>query len=158
LDLIKKLAETGRFFAFKETSCDLDKILAILESTRHTPLAFLQANIPYLLDSIRAGAPGSMNVVANWLPDLTIEVAKRGAENDPTVDELNAVLCAMELAQRSFHPAGVKYLMSKRGIPIQPFTRYSRKLTKEEAHSIDTVSKMWFEEDGSLRVLQAIAG
>jgi hypothetical protein len=92
------------------------------------------------------------------LPDLTIEVAKRGAENDPTVDELNAVLCAMELAQRSFHPAGVKYLMSKRGIPIQPFTRYSRKLTKEEAHSIDTVSKMWFEEDGSLRVLQAIAG
>ncbi|PHN06275.1 dihydrodipicolinate synthase family protein [Flavilitoribacter nigricans] len=158
LDLIRKLAESGRFFAFKETSCDLDKILAVIDSTRDTPLAFLQANIPYLLDSIRAGAQGSMNVVANWLPDLTIEVARRGEANDPTADELNSVLCAMELAQRSFHPSGVKYLMKKRGLPIQALTRYSRKLSKEEAHSIDTISKMWFEADGSLKVLQAIPG
>lgn len=157
LDLIKKLADTGRFFAYKETSCDLDKMKAILELTRHTSLAFLQANIPYLLEAMRAGAQGSMNVVANWLPDLTIEVVKRGMKNDPIAEKLNSVLCAMELAQRSFHPSGVKYLMSKRGLPIQSLTRYSRKLTKEEAHSIDTISKMWFEEDGSLRILQTIA-
>lgn len=157
LDLIKKLANSGRFFAFKETSCDPDKILSVIEGTRDTPLAYLQANIPYLVDSIRAGAPGSMNVVANWLPDLTIEVARRAEENDPSVDELNGILCAMELAQRSFHPSGVKYLMSKRGLPIQALTRYPKKLSKEEAHSIDTISKMWFEKDGSLRVLQAMA-
>lgn len=158
LDLIKKLANSGRFFAFKETSCEIDKILAVIDITRDTPLAYLQANIPFLVDSIRAGAPGSMNVVANWLPDLTIEVANRAAENDPSVEELNGILCAMELAQRSFHPSGVKYLMQKRGLPIQPLTRYSRKLTQEEAHGIDIISKMWFAEDGSLRVLQAIAG
>lgn len=156
LDLIKKLAISGRFFAFKETSCDPDKILAVIEATKGTHLDYLQANIPYLVYSIRAGAPGSMNVVANWLPDLTIEVAKRAEENDPSVERLNSILCAMELAQRSFHPSGVKYLMRKRGLPIKPLTRYSRKLTKEEAHSIDTISKMWFEEDGSLRVLQAV--
>lgn len=156
LELIEKLANSGRFFAYKETSCDLDKITTILEITRNTPLALLQANVPYLLESTRAGVPGSMNVVANWLPDLTVEVIKRGLEGDPSADELNSLLCAMELAQRSVHPTGVKYLMSKRGLPIKPLTRYAKKLSKEEAQSLDNVSKLWFEEDGSLRVLQGI--
>lgn len=157
LQLIERLAQSGRFYAYKETSCDIGKILKIIAITKDTQLASLQANVPYLLESIKAGAPGSMNVVANWLPDLTIEVANRGLANDPTAEELNSVLCAMELAQRSIHPTGVKYLMSKRGLPIKPLTRYAKKLSKEEAQSLDTVSKMWFEPDGSLKVLQTIA-
>lgn len=153
LDLIRKLAGSGRFVAYKETSCDLEKILQILEITRETKLDLLQANIPFLLDATRAGVPGSMNVVANWLPDLTIEVMKRGLTDDPSVEELNAALCAMELAQRSVHPSGVKYLMAKRGLPIKPFTRRNKKLTKEEARSLDTVAKIWFQEDGTLMLL-----
>lgn len=157
LSLIEKLAQSGRFYAYKETSCDIGKILKIIALTKDTPLASLQANVPYLLESIKAGAPGSMNVVANWLPDLTIEVANRGLADDPIADQLNSVLCAMELAQRSIHPTGVKYLMSKRGLPIKPLTRYAKKLSSEEARSLDTVSKMWFETDGSLKVLRTIA-
>ena len=157
LKLIEKLAQSGRYVAYKETSCDLDKILSIIELTKHSPLAYLQANVPFLLDAMRAGAPGSMNVVANWLPDLTIEVAKRAmADDDPAVDALNNALCVMELAQRSIHPSGVKYLMSKRGLPIKPLTRYPKKLSKEEAKSIDTVAKLWFNADGSLRALHSI--
>ena len=155
LNLIRKLAQSGRYFAYKETSCDLDKMIEIIKICKNTPLALLQANVPYLLESIRAGAPGSMNIVANWLPDLTIEVATRARNKDPLADELNSILCAMELAQRSVHPTGVKYLMSKRGLPIKPLTRYPKKLAKEEAQSLDTVSKIWFKTDGSLRNLRA---
>lgn len=153
LPLIKRLAESGRFFAYKETSCNIDKIKQVIEITRHSPLALLQANVPHLLEATQAGAEGSMNIVANWLPDLAVEVRKRGILGDPTAQDLNASLCAMELAQRSIHPFGVKYLMSKRGLPIKPKTRYKRKLSQEEGRCLDIIAQLWFNEDGSLKVL-----
>ena len=156
IKLLEKLANSGRFFAYKETSCDIDKIKQVIHVCKGTELTVLQANVPYMLDSMKAGAAGSMNVVANWLPDLTIEVLKRGMANDPSVLALNNILCAMELAQRSIHPQGVKYLMAKRGLPIKPLTRYPKQLTKEEARSLDLVSQMWFETDGSLKILEGV--
>ncbi len=151
LDLIKTLAESGRFIAYKETSCNLPKIKQVIEIVRDTPLALLQANVPYLLASMRAGAAGSMNIVANWLPDLTTEVAKRSVGHDPLADQLQDILCAMEMAQRSVHPTGVKYLMSKRGLPIKPLTRYPRALSPEEKEGLDRAANLWFEKDGSIR-------
>lgn len=153
LPLIKKLADSGRFYAYKETSCDIEKIRKIIALTQSTPLALLQANVPHLLEATKLGADGSMNIVANWLPDLAVEVYVRGLSGDPVVDDLNARLCAMELAQRSIHPYGVKYLMSKRGLPIKARTRYTKKLSQEERRSLDIISQMWFEQDGSLKVL-----
>lgn len=153
LPLIKKLADSGRFFAYKETSCDIDKIKQIIALTQSTPLALLQANVPHLLEATQLGADGSMNIVANWLPDLAVEVRARGIAGDPTAEKLNAALCAMELAQRSIHPYGVKYLMGKRGLPIDARTRYTKKLSQEEGRCLDIISQMWFESDGSLKVL-----
>ncbi len=153
-DLVKVIAETGRFFAYKETSCNIDNITKFIEITEGTPFALLQANVPYILESLKLGAPGSMNIAANWLPDLEVEVAKRGLQGDATADDLNTVLCAMEMAQRSIHPMGVKYLISKRGVPIKPLTRYPRTFSPEEQYSLDQASKLWFNEDGELRILK----
>ncbi len=153
-DLVKVLTNTGRFFAYKETSCNLDRIKKIIEITRDTNLSFLQANVPYMLEAVKLGSPGSMNIAANWIPDLELEVLKRGLEGDPTADELNGILCGMEMAQRSVHPMGVKYLISKRGIPIKPLTRYPRVLSPEEKYSLDQASKVWFDENGELKILK----
>jgi 4-hydroxy-tetrahydrodipicolinate synthase len=147
LDLIKKLADSGRFYAYKETQCEFDKMLKIIELTSDTNFAYLQANIPFMADSLKAGAAGSMNIVSNWLPDLTVEVANRALSNHPALDHLNAKLCGMELALRSIHPTGTKYLLGKRGLPIQPFTRYAKKLSQEEAKSLDLVANLWFQEE-----------
>ncbi len=62
IKLIETLAKTGRYFAFKETSCNLEKIKNIIDITKDTPFDYLQANVPYLLESIKYGAPGSMNI------------------------------------------------------------------------------------------------
>jgi len=156
INLIETLAKSGRFHAFKETSCNLDKIKSITEITQDTPFSYLQANTPYMMESIKYGAPGSMNIAANWLPDLEVEIYNRTLVNDPKADELNNILCGMEMAQRSIHPMGVKYLISKRGVPIKPLTRYPRTLSLEEKYSLDQAAKYWFEEDGSLKVLNSI--
>ncbi len=149
IPVIKELAETGRFHAFKETSCLIDKIAAVSETVKGTNLALMQANIPFLLEAMAQGASGSMNVVANWLPDLVVETYEHRTE--PNGIRLHEVLCAMEMAQRSVHPAGVKYLMSKRGLPIQTYTRHSRKLTSEERRGLDAAAAYWFNPDFSVR-------
>ena len=156
LALIETIAKTGRFFAYKETSCNLEKITKIIDISKDTSFCNLQANVPYLLESIKLGAPGSMNIAANWIPDLEIEVLSNASSNEPRADKLNRVLCAMEMAQRSVHPMGVKYLISKRGVPIKPLTRYPRELALEEKYSLDQASKLWFDEDGSLKILKNI--
>ncbi len=156
LPLIETLAKSGRFFAFKETQCELDKIKSIIDITKDTPFSHLQANTPYMMESVKAGAPGSMNIAANWLPDLEVEIYNRALANDPKADELNNILCGMEMVQRSIHPMGVKYLISKRGVPIKPLTRYPRTFSLEEKYSLDQASKYWFEDDGSLKVLKNI--
>ncbi len=149
---IKTLAETNRFYAYKETSCRLDKIKAILEFSGNTSLSLLQANIPFLIEAQLAGANGSMNVASNWIPDLVVDVynyLQKGQEQDAR--KLHQIVCTMELAQRSVHPWGVKYLMSKRGLSIKPHTRLPKKLTEEEKKSLDLCFSWWFDDDKRLR-------
>ncbi|MBN1936792.1 MAG: dihydrodipicolinate synthase family protein [Anaerolineae bacterium] len=155
VDLVRTLAQSGRFVAYKETSCDLTKIAALLAVTQDTPLALLQANTPYLLDVIRAGAPGTMGIAAIWLPDLVAAVIDKGRAGDPDAERLQAHLCALELAQRVVHPQGSKYLLGKRGVPISTRSRHPRSpLTPEVLHALDYCATQWFDAAGQLRRLE----
>lgn len=156
VELVRTLAQTGRFLAFKETSCDLAKIKALLDVTRNTPLSLLQANTPYLLESIKAGGLGTMSIAAIWLPDMVAAVIDKGRAGDPDAEHLHGVLCAMELAQRLVHPRGSKYLLGKRGLPIAPRARHPQSpLTSEGLYALDCAAAGWFKADGSLSVLKA---
>lgn len=153
VNLVRTLAQTGRFFAFKETSCDLVRIKALLDVTRGTPLSLLQANTPYLLEFIKAGGVGTMSIAAIWLPDLVAAVIDKGRAGDLDAERLHGVLCAMEMAQRVVHPQGSKYLLSKRGLPIAARSRHLESpLTPEVIHALDCAAAQWFHADGSLAV------
>jgi 4-hydroxy-tetrahydrodipicolinate synthase len=148
-DLVRTLAQTGRFLAFKETSCDLAKIKALIELTRDTPLSLLQANTPYLLEFVKAGGLGTMSIAAIWLPDLVAAVIDKGLAGDPDAERLHGVLCAMELAQRVVHPQGTKYLLGKRGLPVTARSRHPESpLTPEAIHALDCAATQWFQPDG----------
>lgn len=152
VDLAAKLARTGRFAAYKETSCDIDKIRAHLAALAGTPLALLQANTPYMLDAVRAGSPGSMTIAAIWLPDLVAEVIDAAQAGSPAAERLHGQLCAMKLAQRYVHPIGSKYLLSKRGVPIAARGRAAAALRPETLAALDYAAQSWFDETGELRL------
>ncbi len=155
VELVRKLAHSGRFVAYKETSCDLVKIKALLAATAGTPLALLQANTPYLLEAVRAGAPGTMSIAAIWLPELVHAVIEAGRAGHPDADRLHARLCALELAQRVGHPHGSKYLLSKRGLPITPRSRQPvSPLTPEVRYALDCCASLWFDTAGNLNVIE----
>ena len=151
IDLIETLAKSERFFAYKETSCDINKIKKIIAVCKGTPLALLQANVPFMLEAITAGAQGSMNIVTNWLPELAVKVAK-GDPADSDIIRLNKILCTLEMTQRSINAIGIKYLMGKRGLPVRALTRYNHTLSMEVKHSLDQISSLWFKEDGELQL------
>ena len=154
VDLVNALAHTGRFVAYKETSCDLDKIEQLIEVTGDTPLSVLQANNPYLVRSIQAGGLGTMTTAAIWLPDLVAAVIDKTQAGDPDVERLHGELCIMQLVQRVAHPEGAKYLLCKRGVPIHSRSRYPKSpLTPELLYALDYAAQRWFQSDGSLVVL-----
>lgn len=156
VELVCKLAQSGRFVAYKETSCDLRKIRALAEALRSTPLSLLQANVSYLIEATRAGAPGTMSVASIIAPELVAEViiAAQSAlpEQARRAEALHARLCAMHLAQRQVHPHGSKYLLSKRGVPIAIHARQQPSpLSAEVLAALDHAARHWFTESGALR-------
>lgn len=152
VDLITKLARTGRFVVFKETSCDLEKIVQILQAAAGTPLALLQANTPYLLDAVRAGCPGTMSIASIWLPDLVAGVISAASGGRPQAEQKHAQLCAMEMVQRVVHPAGTKYLLAKRGLPVSVRSRaVSTPLPAEVLRALDACACLWFDDSGGLQ-------
>jgi len=150
--LAGRLAHTGRFTAFKETSCDIDIIRAHLAAICGTPLALLQANTPYMLDAVRAGAPGSMTIAAIWLPELVAAVINKAQAGDADAERLQSQLCAMKLAQRAVHPGGSKYLLAKRGLPVSSRGRAYPELRPETRVAMDFAAQAWFDAHGELRL------
>ena len=154
VDLVQTLAQTGRFFAYKETSCDLTKIRALLKVTQDTSLSLLQANTPYLLEFVKSEGTGAMSIAAIWLPDLVAAIIDKGQAGDPDTERLHGALCAMEMVQRVVHPQGTKYLLGKRGLPVVARSRHRKSpLTPEVTHALDCAASQWFQTDGSLTVL-----
>lgn len=154
VELVQRLAHTGRFVAYKETSSDLSKTQALLSVTAGTPLSMLPANTSYLLEAIKAGAPGTMSIAANWLPDLVGAVIAKGQAGDPDVERLHAHLCMMEMVERAVRPVGIKHLLRKRGVPIAVSTRRTpyTPCSPEVLYAIECCSKMWFKSAGELNL------
>jgi len=153
--LVQTLAQTGRFVAYKETSCDLAKIHALIEVTKDTPLSLLQANVSYLLEAVKAGAPGTMSIGSICWPDLVGAVIEKGKAGDPDAERLQNILCAVYWVHKCVHPAGSKYLLSKRGVPISHRSRVDSTLSPETIYGLDCSAVEWFREDGSLIALEA---
>jgi 4-hydroxy-tetrahydrodipicolinate synthase len=113
--LVGRLARTGRFVCYKETSCDPVVLAAQCAATAGTPLAVLQANTPYLLEARRLGCPGSMCISANVAPELVRDVLTLPDED---ASEPHRRLCAIDAIVRLNHPTVAKFLLAERGLPI----------------------------------------
>ena len=156
VELVRVLARSGRFYAYKENSSDLARIRQVLAATDGTELAVLPAITTYLVESVRAGAAGSMGISSAWLPDLVGAVIEATRAGNPDAERLHSTLCVMELAQRLVHPEGTKHLLSRRGLQISPRSRRrDGQFTPELAYALDRAATQWLQADGELIVLSS---
>jgi len=115
--MVARLAESGRYGPFKETSCNLETIRRKVEVSRDSPLAVLQASCPLLLDAMAVGTPGLMGPVATVVPDLVVRVIRRlRAGQDVTRD--HQVLCLVNLLITHGYWPAMKRILGLQGLSL----------------------------------------
>lgn len=124
LENLKTCADTGRFHFLKDTCCDAALIQKRLEVIRGTNLKLYNANTTTLLDSLKHGAVGFSGVMANFHPQLYVQLCKHYQEEDAAY--LQAFLTLASLIERQYYPVNAKYhLQAIEGLPV---TTYSRRM------------------------------
>lgn len=124
LENLKTCADTGRFHFLKDTCCDAALIQKRLEVIRGTNLKLYNANTTTLLDSLKHGAVGFSGVMANFHPQLYVQLCKHYQEEDAAY--LQDFLTLASLIERQYYPVNAKYhLQAVEGLPV---TTYSRRM------------------------------
>ena len=149
-ETLKTLARTGRFGPFKETSCDIEKIVEHIRAVKGTQLSILQANTPLLVDACRAGASGIMGICINIVPGLAAELYRRLCAGEST-EKPHQLMCIVEALLRLKYPASGKIMLSALGFPVRescraqstPISSESRKLIEQVFDYVIGEIKSW---------------
>lgn len=124
-ELLKWIADTGKFAFLKDTCCDLDQLEAKCEAVRGTPLKIFNANGATLLVSLRMGVVGYSGVMANFHPDLyqwLIDNYQDEAKQEQ-VEQMMAFIGAASMVECQVYPVNSKYHMNLVGVPMTLVTR-----------------------------------
>lgn len=118
LDSLRWMAETGRFYFLKDTSCLLDILQSRASALAGTPLALYNANSATLLESLRWGYAGFSGVMANFHPELYVRLQREYASDSPAVRRLQDFLGFASIAECQYYPVNAKYHLRLCGVPI----------------------------------------
>ncbi len=119
--LLRKCAETGRFYFLKDTCCDLEMIRKKLEAVRGTNMKLYNANTATLLESLLLGASGYSGVMANM--QCSLYAALCADPDGERMRELADALTICALIERQVYPVNAKYYLQREGLPITTVTR-----------------------------------
>jgi 4-hydroxy-tetrahydrodipicolinate synthase len=114
---VARLAASGRWRYFKETSCIPAVTAAKIAACAGTPLEIFDACAANLSASFNAGAAGTSPILANLVPDL---VAQLFRTRDPA---LQAALTELGAAVEIGYPLAVKQALALSGFPLLPLCR-----------------------------------
>lgn len=131
-ELVRECSLAG----IKDTTCTLAGITAKIEAA---PEALVyQANTPYLVDSIRAGARGIMAVTSAACADLVISFWNSMRQgDDAAISHYHRELVTLDAVLRFGYPATAKHLAKLRGLPFETHCRWPISFLPEAAKAIE---------------------
>ncbi|MET0812609.1 MAG: dihydrodipicolinate synthase family protein [Microbacterium sp.] len=115
-ELVGRLAATGRFTFFKETSHDVERMAARVGVAEGTPLSVFNAGIENYAESIAVGVSGLSGWIVTVAPDLVARLGALAAAEglSPRVRELQDALVAIERRMGPTYPGSAKGLLEHR--------------------------------------------
>ncbi len=122
-ELLKWLADTGKFSYLKDTCCDADQIKQKLKAVEGTDLKIYNANAATLLDTLNAGISGYSGIMANFHPELYVWLCKNFKKYPKEASQLQDVLGAASMVECQIYPVNAKYHMTLEGLDITTITR-----------------------------------
>ena len=136
------LAESGRFYYHKDTSCNLDEIKTKLDQINGTKLSLYNANTPTALESLRSGAWGISPISANFYPEL-FSFLSRNYTDKNRVPQLSDMVTIMDNVTHRYYPWSAKWFLQQRGLQIGTTCRVD-------------IDKIAYEDEVKLRSLYQV--
>lgn len=144
-DMMEWLADTGRFWYHKDTTCDAAAINRKLDRIQGSDFQLYNADTPSALESLREGAKGISPISGNFYPELYGHFLKLYKEGkDEQLEILNTYLTLMDRITHDFYPWAAKLFLEKRGMDICTNTRIPMsKLHAKDYNIQDALFKMF---------------
>jgi 4-hydroxy-tetrahydrodipicolinate synthase len=123
--LMKWLADTGRFVYHKDTSCHSGSIGQKVQAIEGSMFGLYNADTPTALDSLEQGGRGISPISANFYPELFTYLLQKFYDSGRTA-ELNqyySLLIIMDKLVHTFYPYSAKLFLQKRGLRIAANSR-----------------------------------
>ena len=114
-ELLKWCADTGRFYFIKDTSCDVENMKAKLEAIKGTQLKLFNANTSTLLETLELGAAGYSGVMANFHPEVYVELCNIYKEDSAKARKIADFATVASLIERQVYPVNAKYYQKSIG-------------------------------------------
>lgn len=139
-DIYGDLVTNCRLAGIKDTTCTVEGITAKITSAPEGLV--YQANTPYLIESLRAGARGIMAVTSAACADLVVAFWNSFQSGDEeTAKHYHQLLVALDAVLRFGYPATAKHLAALRGMPMSTTTRWPIEFVPEAAKAVE----VWYE-------------
>ena len=139
LDIAVVSAVAHAVSGIKDTTCTLDGIGDKLRVASDTII--YQANLPFLVDSLRMGARGIMAVVSTACADRLVGLWDSFQIGSADLHRRHRELVLLDGLLRQAYPATAKYVVARRGIPMPLTTRWPGPLAAETVRALD----VWLE-------------
>ena len=121
--MLKWLADTGKFSFLKDTCCELTQLKAKCEAVRGADLKIFNANGATLLESLRMGCAGYSGVMANFHPRFFAWLCENFDKEPERAERMMNYLGAASMVECQVYPVNAKYHMNLVGVPMTLTTR-----------------------------------
>ena len=122
-ELLKWMADTGKFAFLKDTCCDLAQLKAKCDAVKGTSLKIFNANGATFLESLKMGCAGYSGVMANFHANLFVWMVNNFKKEPERAAELMNFLGAASMVECQVYPVNCKYHMNLMGVPMDLMTR-----------------------------------
>lgn len=146
-ELLRWVADTGRFWFLKDTSCNIDLIKARLEAVQGTQLKLYNANAATLLQSLKAGAAGYSGVMANFHPELFVWLVENWLKFPEQANRLARFLSLASVIEGRAYPVSAKYAMQLAGIPMTLHSRVAEMTSLTPSFKLEVEDLLAFSQE-----------
>lgn len=122
-ELLRWLADSGKFSFLKDTCCDLGQLKAKCDAVKGTNLKIFNANAATLLESLKMGCAGYSGVMANFHTRLYAWLCDNYEKEPERARRLMDFLGAASMVECQVYPVNAKYHMNLMGVPMDLMTR-----------------------------------
>lgn len=146
-ELLKKMADDGRFQFLKDTCCSLEMLKAKHEAVNGSNLKIFNANAATFLESLKMGCSGYSGVMANFHPELYSQLIAAFNNGDLTKAEtLQDIVGFFSVTECQCYPVNAKYYLSLDGVDIGIHTRTRNPQELTESRRLEIVQMHKFTQ------------